>query len=144
MLRKYETVVVFDPNLSDAEVAQQIEKIDVTVRAHGGQIERQEVWGRRKLAFKMNKQDHGIYAVLVFTGEPKLVSELKRQLRIADQVLRTLVVDKDQYAPDAQRPGPLDSYEPGREAARGGDFFRGDRGDFRGDRGDMGLDDTLN
>ncbi len=118
MSYRYEAVVVFDPGLSDSDVSQQLEKIDAIVKSHEGVVEKQDVWGRRELAFKIQKKSFGIYAVLVFSGDHTLVSDLRRQLRINDAVLRSLIVDKDQYAPDMARPPHQESAAPFRE--RGG------------------------
>ena len=123
MSYRYEAVVVFDPGLSDADVATQIEKIDAIVKSHDGSIEKQEVWGRRELAYKIQKKTFGIYAVIVFTGDHTLVSDLRRQLRINDSVLRALIVDKDQYAPDMLQP-PRPDAPPFRE--RGSDSPEGE------------------
>jgi len=112
---RYEAVVVFDPGLSDADVTAQIEKIDGIVKSHDGSIEKHDVWGRRELAFKIQKKSFGIYAVIVFSGDHKLVTDLRRQLRINDSVLRALIVDKDQYAPDMARPPHQESASPFRE-----------------------------
>jgi small subunit ribosomal protein S6 len=104
MNNRYEAVVVFDPALGDSEITQQIEKIEAVVKAHGGAIEKQDLWGRRDLAYRINKKSQGFYAVLVISGDNSLVADLRRQLRINDAVLRSLIVDKDRYAPDAVRP----------------------------------------
>jgi len=117
MATRYEAVVVFDPNLSDTEVTDQIEKINAIVLSHGGSVERKDIWGRRELSYKIQKRAFGIYAVLVFSGENTLVSDLRRQLKINDAVLRSLIVYKDQYAPDmVYRPNE----GPGFRDARGG------------------------
>ena len=100
MATRYEAVVVFDPNLSDAEITDQIEKISTIVQSHGGAVERKDIWGRRELSYKIQKRGFGIYAVLVFPGENTLVTDLRRQLKINDAVMRSLIVHKDQYAPD--------------------------------------------
>lgn len=110
MTNRYEAIVVFDSNLSDADVTQQLEKIDTIVKSHGGSIERQDLWGRRELAYKIQKKSHGIYVLLVLSGANTLVTDLRRQLRINDAVLRSLIVVKDKYAPDALRPPSNESY----------------------------------
>ena len=121
MTKRYEAVVVFDPNLNEAEVGPQIEKIDAIVKSHAGAIERQDVWGRRELCYKIKKKSHGIYVVLVLSGNNTLVADLRRQLRINDAVLRSLIVDKDQYAPDMTRLMHSDSAPPGLREPRSED-----------------------
>ena len=104
MNNRYELVVVFDPALTDSDITTQIEKIETVVKAHGGAVEKQDLWGRRDLAYKINKTSQGFYAILVISGDNSLVSDLKRQLRISDSVMRSLIVIKDKYAPDSVRP----------------------------------------
>ncbi|MBP9838843.1 MAG: 30S ribosomal protein S6 [Proteobacteria bacterium] len=103
MTNRYEVVVVLDSALNDAEVSTQIEKIVSVISAHDGQVERQEIWGRRELAYMINKKTHGIYLMIIFSAKPTAVADLKRQLRINEQALRSLVVKKDKYAPDTER-----------------------------------------
>ena len=55
-------------------------------------MEKLEVWGRRRLAYEINKKTEGIYAVLDLQAEPQAVAELDRQLRLNELVLRTKVI----------------------------------------------------
>lgn len=103
MLKKYEAVLVFDPDLDEEGLKGQIEKIESTVGSHGGEIETRDIWGRRSLSYPMKKRQHGIYVMLVFTGKNTLVAELRRQLRINDRALRFSIVRKDKFAPDLLR-----------------------------------------
>ena len=123
MANRYEAVVVFEPNLSDSDVSQQIEKIETVIKAHDGTLEKQDIWGRRELAYIIQKKSFGIYAVLVFSGDSSLVTDLRRQLRINDVVLRSLIVEKDKYAPDMTRPLHQDAppFREGRGPSDGDD-----------------------
>jgi small subunit ribosomal protein S6 len=98
--KHYEGVVVFAPELDEQALKSQIEKIESVIKAHDGAVERTDVWGRRELAFRMKKKGFGIYVVLVFNGDNKLIADLDRQLRINEAVLRHQMVIKDQFAPD--------------------------------------------
>lgn len=100
MEKRYECVVVFDPGLSDSDVEDQCKKIGAILANHNGRIERQDLWGRRKLAYKIGSKEFGIYVVIVFAAAGSSVADLRRQLRINDNVLRSLIVTKDKYAPD--------------------------------------------
>jgi small subunit ribosomal protein S6 len=97
---RYEAVIIFDSDLSDDGVKAELSKVENLVKAHAGSVERSDLWGRRRLAYKIRKKEYGIYVVLVIAGDNTLVSDLDRQLKINEQVLRHLVVIKDQYAPD--------------------------------------------
>jgi len=97
---KYELVVIFDPGLSDSDVEQELGKIAQLAISYSGKIDRRDIWGRRQLAYPMRKRRSGIYVVLVVIGDTAMVADLRRQLKINDNVLRVLIVEKDQYAPD--------------------------------------------
>jgi small subunit ribosomal protein S6 len=62
------------------------------IRSSGGSVEKIDVWGRRRLAFEINKKTEGIYAVIDLQATPQAVAELDRQLRLNESVLRTKVI----------------------------------------------------
>ena len=99
-LNRYEGIFIFAPELDETAVREQIEKIETLAKAHGGTIEQQDIWGRRELGYKMKKKSYGVYVCLVFSGDGSLVASLDRQMRIAECVLRHMVVAKDKDAPD--------------------------------------------
>ncbi len=96
----YESVIIFLSELDEKGINAQLEKVEGIISSHGGTIEQKEVWGRRELAYKIAKKTHGIYTLLVFTGDEALVQDLDRQLKINDSALRHLIVKKDEFAPD--------------------------------------------
>jgi len=98
---KYEVVIIFNPDLNDTDVTEQIGKIEGIIKAHQGAVLKQDVWGRRQLAYRLKKKEHGYYVLLIITGDNQLVADLDRQLRINEKVLRHLIVKKDKYAPDS-------------------------------------------
>ncbi len=100
MLMKYEAIVVFDSNLDDEALKQQVERIDAIVRNHGGEAESKDFWGRRALAYPIKKKQYGNFVMLTLSGDNTLVADLRRQLKINDTVLRSFIVKKDKYAPD--------------------------------------------
>ena len=65
------------------------------IRASGGSVEKVDVWGRRRLAYEINKKTEGIYAVVDLQATPEAVAELDRQLRLNESVLRTKVIRPD-------------------------------------------------
>ena len=99
-MQKYEAVIILDSDLSEDAVKAEIGKVETVVKAHTGSVERSDVWGRRRLSFRIAKKEYGIYVVLVFAGDNRLVADLDRQLKINEGVLRHLIVLKDDYAPD--------------------------------------------
>ncbi|RNL83198.1 30S ribosomal protein S6 [Halostreptopolyspora alba] len=91
-MRNYEVMVIFDPNLDERTVAPSLEEFLGVVRNDGGSVEKVDVWGKRRLAYEINKNSEGIYAVIELTAKPETVKELDRQLHIAEDVVRTKVL----------------------------------------------------
>jgi small subunit ribosomal protein S6 len=91
-MRRYEIMVILDPNLDERTVAPSLENFLGVVRNDGGSVEKTEIWGKRRLAYDINKNSEGIYAVVDLTAKPETVKELDRQLGIAEAVLRTKVL----------------------------------------------------
>jgi len=94
-LRAYEVMVILDPSLEERTVEPSLDKYLNVVRKDGGSVESVDVWGRRRLAYEINKQAEGIYAVVSLTAEPATVKELDRQLGLNESILRTKVLRPD-------------------------------------------------
>jgi small subunit ribosomal protein S6 len=88
-------MVILDPSLEERTVEPSLDKYLNVVRKDGGSVESVDVWGRRRLAYEINKQAEGIYAVVQLTAEPATVKELDRQLGLNESVLRTKVLRPD-------------------------------------------------
>lgn len=91
-MRRYELMVILDPDLEERTVGPSLDQMLGVVRQGGGSVEKIDVWGRRRLAYEINHKAEGIYAVLDVTADPAAVAELDRQLRLNEAVLRTKVV----------------------------------------------------
>ena len=91
-MRAYEVMVILEPSLDERTVAPTLDKFLKVVTTDGGTVENVDVWGRRRLAYEVNKNSEGIYAVVNLTAEPKTVLELDRQLGLNEQILRTKVI----------------------------------------------------
>ena len=94
-LRTYEVMVILDPSLDERTVAPSLDTYLNVVRQDGGQVESVEVWGKRRLAYEIDKNADGIYAVIDLRAEPATVKELDRQLSLNESVLRTKVIRPD-------------------------------------------------
>lgn len=90
-MRHYELMVILDPSLDERTVPQSLENFLKVIRNDGGSVEKVDVWGRRRLAFEIDKQAEGIYVVVDLNSEPASVKELDRQLNLNETVLRTKV-----------------------------------------------------
>jgi len=88
-------MVILDPDLEERLVAPSIDTYLNVVRQDGGSIENVDVWGRRRLAYEIDKNAEGIYAVVSLSAEPATVQELDRQLGLNESVLRTKVIRPD-------------------------------------------------
>ncbi|MDR7302177.1 30S ribosomal protein S6 [Haloactinomyces albus] len=93
-MRHYELMVILDPSLDERNVASSLENFLKVIRNDGGSIEQVDVWGRRRLAYEIDKHTEGIYVVLDINSESASVQEMDRQLNINETVLRTKVLRK--------------------------------------------------
>jgi small subunit ribosomal protein S6 len=90
--RNYEVMVILAPDLEERTVGPTLDTFLNVIRQGDGQVSNIDVWGRRRLAYEINKAADGIYAVLDVTCTPDAVKELDRQLNLNEAVLRTKVV----------------------------------------------------
>lgn len=91
-MRRYELMVILDPNLDERTVQPSIDQFLGVVRNDGGSVEKVDVWGKRRLAYEIDKKAEGIYAVVDLNAEPATVKELDRQMGLSEAVLRTKVL----------------------------------------------------
>ena len=90
-MRRYEVLVILDPDLEERTVAPSLETFLNVIRQAGGSVAKVDVWGRRRMAYDINHKGDGIYAVLDITATPAAVAELDRQLSLNEAVMRTKV-----------------------------------------------------
>ena len=95
MTHQYELMVILDPEIDERTVAPSLDKFLNVIRADGGTIDNVDIWGRRRLAYEINKKSEGIYAVVDFTSTSDTAKELDRQLGLNEVVLRTKVLRTD-------------------------------------------------
>jgi len=91
-MRRYEVMVILDPDLEEKTIAPSLETFLNVVRADGGSVNNVDIWGRRRLAYEINHKAEGIYAVLDLTATVESVKELDRQLGLNEAVMRTKVM----------------------------------------------------
>ena len=94
-MRHYEVMVILDPDLDERTVAPSLDTYLNVIRQSGGTVDNVDVWGKRRLAYEINKKTDGIYAVIDLTAEPSAVKELDRQLGLNESVVRTKVIRPD-------------------------------------------------
>jgi small subunit ribosomal protein S6 len=94
-LRQYELMVILDPEVDERTVAPSLEKYLSVVSSSDGSVDKVDIWGRRRLAYEIQKRAEGIYAVVNFTATPDIAQELDRQLGLNEAVLRTKILRAD-------------------------------------------------
>ena len=92
MTHQYELMVILDPEIDERTVAPSLDKFLNVIRNDGGTIDNVDIWGRRRLAYEINKKSEGIYAVVNFTATSDATIELDRQLKLSEAVMRTKVL----------------------------------------------------
>lgn len=88
-MRQYELMVILDPETEERTVDKTMDKFLTVVKKDGGTVDNVDIWGRRRLAYEIDKKAEGIYAVIDMTVEPATAKELDRQLGLNESVLRT-------------------------------------------------------
>ncbi|MCW2804517.1 MAG: small subunit ribosomal protein [Propionibacteriaceae bacterium] len=94
-MRKYEVMVIMDPDTDERTVQPTLEQYLTVITKGGGTVDNLDIWGRRRLAYEIQKKSEGIYAVIELTAEPADVSELDRQFTINESIMRTKVIRPD-------------------------------------------------
>ena len=94
-MRKYEMMVILNPEIDERTVAPALEKLLNVVSANGGSVDATDIWGKRRLAYPIEKYSEGIYSVIEMTTTPQIAEELTRQLSLNESVLRTKLLRRD-------------------------------------------------
>jgi small subunit ribosomal protein S6 len=95
-MRIYEELFIVRPDLPEEETDQLIERLTTLIAGQGGNVDKVDKWGVRKLAYRVQKRTEGFYVLLQFTAKPETVKELERQLRVQDQVMKFITVRIDE------------------------------------------------
>jgi small subunit ribosomal protein S6 len=95
-MKKYETIFILDPDLEDEQTLSVIEKAKGIITQANGEILKVEDWGKRKLAYEVKKKSKGHYILIHFSGSPALLSELERNFRVMDAVIKFQSVRLDE------------------------------------------------
>lgn len=90
-MRAYELMVLIDPEVDERTVEPTLKKYLEVVTTAGGTIDKVDVWGRRKMAYEIQKKSEAIYVVVDFHSEPAATQELDRLLNINETILRTKI-----------------------------------------------------
>ena len=91
-MREYEAVYIIKPNFEDEKYPEIIEKYTALIQNNGGEIVSVEPWGKKRLAYEIEKLREGYYVRTRFKAGPDLPQELERNFKIADEIMRYLIV----------------------------------------------------
>lgn len=91
-MRKYEIMVIVTPEMDERQVTPMLERYLKIITDNGGSVDELDLWGKRRLAYEIQKKPEGIYAVINITAKPEDVKELDRQFGINEQIMRTKVL----------------------------------------------------
>jgi small subunit ribosomal protein S6 len=89
---QYELMVILNPEIDERQVAPNLDKFLKVITNDGGSIDKVDIWGKRRLAYEIQKKTEGIYAVVAFTATSAATQELDRQLKLSETVMRTKVL----------------------------------------------------
>ncbi len=91
-MRRYETIFITYPDLPEEDINGLVERYSAIVKDRQGIVIKVEKWGKRKLAYEIEKQARGFYLLIDFAGSAAIVTELERNLRIGDKILKFMTV----------------------------------------------------
>ena len=116
-MHQYELMVILDPEIDERTVAPSLDKFLNVIRNDGGTIDKVDVWGRRRLAYEINKKTEGIYAVVALTSNAAATVELDRQLKLSEAVMRTKVLRAEEAIAQVAEAAQLSAEKAARKAA---------------------------
>ncbi len=114
-MRNYEMIFIVRPDVSDDDVQKLITQMEGVVASAGGKVEKVEKMGRRRLAYRVEKQREGFYVLFYVTGTGDTVKEFERRLKVTDAVIKNLTICTDD---DLQRAAKFKTLRTKQEAKR--------------------------
>ncbi|MDO9398644.1 MAG: 30S ribosomal protein S6 [Herbiconiux sp.] len=117
MTHQYELMVILDPEIDERTVAPSLDKFLNVIRTAGGSVDKVDIWGRRRLAYEINKKTEGIYAVVNLTASSDATVELDRQLKLSEAVMRTKVLRAEEGIAQVAAASKLAAEKAARKAA---------------------------
>ena len=102
-MRRYETIFIASPTLTDEQVDDLVRHFEGIIAEQGGELLKTDKWGRKKLAYEVQKYSEGYYTLFEYQAGSALVAELERRFRNDDPVIKFLSVRMDEQAKAAER-----------------------------------------
>ncbi len=110
-MRRYELMLVLRPDVADDKAQAVIDRTTRGIVASGGQIVKVAPWGRRRLAYQIDRYREGSYHIILFEAPADAIAEMERTLLITEEVLRHLVTRDERPARPARRDGAVEGAE---------------------------------
>lgn len=88
----YESIFILKPNLQDKDVDDVVEKTHKIIKDNSGKVMDNEIWGKRRMAYEVDKERYGIYVLIHFEGEGKLIRELDRNYKLMGEILKYIII----------------------------------------------------
>ena len=98
-MTEYEILLLLDPDVPEEKQGEVVARVRTLIEQGGGTVERHDAWGRRRLAYPIQKKEEGVYHLVSFTSEAETLDELSRVLKIDDDVLRHMATRRPQGGP---------------------------------------------
>jgi small subunit ribosomal protein S6 len=115
---QYELMVILTPEIDERTVAPSLDKFLKVITNDGGSIDKVDIWGKRRLAYEIQKKTEGIYAVVNFTATSEATQELDRQLKLSEAVMRTKVLRAEEAFAMVAAEAERSAEKAARKAAR--------------------------
>ena len=91
-MNKYESIYILSPTMEEEAIKAMIERFSNLIVAEGGEVEKIDEWGKRRLAYPIEDFRGGYYVLMNFKADPQLPSELERNYKITDEVIRYIII----------------------------------------------------
>jgi len=91
-MHKYELAVIFNPTLTEEVLQAEFDKVQGLITRFGGEVEKVDNWGKRRLAYEINKMTEGFYYFITFNANHDAPAELESRLRITESLVRYLII----------------------------------------------------
>lgn len=98
-MTEYEILLLLDPDLPEERQAEVVGRVQSLIEQGGGTVERHDAWGRRRLAYPIQKKEEGVYHLVSFSAGAETLDELSRVLKIDDDVLRHMATRRPEGGP---------------------------------------------
>jgi small subunit ribosomal protein S6 len=95
-MRRYESVIILDPDLPDDDIQAFTNRYTELIRSYGGDVIKVDDWGLKRLAYLVKKREKGRYVFFDYAGVPELIHEMERQFKISEEVIKFLSIKLDQ------------------------------------------------